>query len=175
VPRAPDTRGLAEALRAGDASAFDLLLERHGTALLGYAQGWLQPADAENAMQDAWLELVQKRARIPADDSALRPFLFGFVRNHVRRCLQSRLTFEPLPPDIADDGDADLVILARERRELLLQAMLALDPLQQDVILATLDGNRPGAIADQLDLAAGHVRVLKHRALAILRARLGGA
>ena len=172
-------RALAARVRGGDAAAFDQLFGRYGGRHLAYAKRSLQPADAENAVQDAWLDLLRKRADLPDTDD-LAAFLHGFVRVAVLRALRPRVLAEPLPDEMpaetADGHELEPVVRAVERdRDLrrLDEAVADLDPLAQEVILLSLEGMKPAAIAEKLELTPGHVRVLKHRVKARLARVLG--
>ncbi len=166
---------LLERLRSGEASAFDALFEQHGAALLAYAAKSLAAHDAEDAVQEAWLDFVRKRESIPERVEIAR-WLFGFVRAAVSRVQRAALREAPLPddPPDAEVDKAVLEVLAREENERLAQALAGLSTVEQDVVLAFLDGREASEVAAQLGLQAGHVRVLKHRALQKLKLALGG-
>lgn len=166
---------LLERLRSGDASAFDALFEQHGAALLAYAAKSLAAHDAEDAVQEAWLDFVRKRESIPERVEIVR-WLFGFVRTAVSRVQRAALREAPLSDDPPDaDGDrAALELLAREENERLAKALASVSTIEQDVVLAFLDGSEASEVAAQLGLQTGHVRVLKHRALQKLKLALGG-
>ncbi len=50
-----ETPEFIERLRAGDRAAFALVVKHYHPRLLGAARTLLQPADAEEAVQDGWI------------------------------------------------------------------------------------------------------------------------
>ena len=161
-------RTLAICLRAGDAAAFDQLFRRYGGRHLAFARRWLQEADAETAVQDAWVDLLGQRAHVPEIDELGR-FLHGFLRFAVLRQRRARFVAEPLPEELPDEPDGDLPIFESGNLRRLEQALVDFDPLMQEVVLLSLDAQTPAEIAATLELEAGHVRVLKHRAMTRLQ------
>lgn len=161
-------------LRARDPEAFDRLFELHGASLLAYAERSLQTHDAEDAVQEAWLDLVRKAELIP-ERVELLPWLLGFVRHAVKRSLRRALALEPLPDDRPDGraDEAELHALRGEDFERLAAAMASLNALEQEVVLGFLASDSTEAIAAAQELRVGHVRVLKHRASKKLKAILG--
>lgn len=172
---ATDSELLAR-MRDGDAEAFDLAFARHGAALLAFAARSLPLHDAEEATQDAWLDLVEKRASLPLAVE-LRPYLFGFVRIAVLRALAKRVSLEALPQDLVDDAASDAILAAcrKEDDERLAAALATLDVLEQELILRSLAGETGTVIATALGLTPGNERVRKHRAIRRLRRALGSA
>jgi RNA polymerase sigma factor (sigma-70 family) len=170
----PGDRELLARCRAGDAAAFDLLFHRHGPRLLGYARRHLDAADADDAVQEAWIAFVRKRDAVPADVE-LGAWLFGVVRKQVLRQLAqaARRKNEPLPDELPAAAE-DLAWLCREAQAQQLAAALEdCDPLDQDIAVGLLEGVAPAALAQQLGLTDNAFRVRKHRLIARLRKRLG--
>lgn len=166
------------ALVQGDAVAFDVLFNRHVARLNGYARRWLQAADAEEAVQDAFFVLFKKAESVLAHESVNVPgFLFTTLRNKIRHLLavRSRVEISDAPaasePSLGDDG-----LTALLRREDAERLALLLDrecnPLEQDVIALDLQDRDGSEIARALDITPEHVRVVRHRAHAKLRRAL---
>ena len=78
---APDERLVALA-RAGDERAFDEIVERYRAPLLRYVRGYLPPAAAEDALQQAFINayaaLTSETAKVPV---SLRPWMYRVAHN----------------------------------------------------------------------------------------------
>jgi RNA polymerase sigma-70 factor (ECF subfamily) len=76
---------LAESLAAGDPEAFAALYDRLAVRLLGAARTMTaSPADAEDVVQDLFVELARGRARLAAVTD-LEAYVFTMLRNAIRR------------------------------------------------------------------------------------------
>lgn len=76
---------LAESLAAGDPEAFAALYDRLALRLLGAARTMTgSTADAEDVVQDLFMELARGRARLAAV-ADLEAYVFTMLRNAVRR------------------------------------------------------------------------------------------
>ena len=82
---------LVARLRAGDAAAFDAVLEQFNTPLFNFLARLTRRRDvAEDLLEETWLRLV---ARAPAlrEDTRLGPWLFTVARNLYASYCRSRL------------------------------------------------------------------------------------
>jgi RNA polymerase sigma-70 factor (ECF subfamily) len=82
---------LVARLRAGDAAAFDAVLEAFNTPLFNFLARLSRRRDvAEDLLEETWLRLV---ARAPAlrEDTCLAPWLFTVARNLYASYCRSRL------------------------------------------------------------------------------------
>lgn len=167
---------LVARLRRRDPEAFDLLFQQQGATLLAYASKSLRGPDAEDAVQEAWLDLVRKAERMP-EGGELLPWMIGFVRNAVARSLRRSMRFEELGDEPLDErsDEAELAALRSEDEWRLAEALAELNVLEQEVVLRRIEGDATDAIAGALELKPGHVRVLQHRAVRKLAALLGGS
>lgn len=169
-----DDRTLLQAFVRGDADAYEVLVKRHGSAMLGYAQRWMSKADAQDAVQDAFLALCHKPQKVLSDPSHnVRAFLFGAVRikllDHYRRRLRAEQVLEAYANEPSAEGPDPLEQLhQRERAQLITDVFDRCNPLEQTVVSMALADHTNPEIAEQLDLTLNHVRVLKHRARAKL-------
>ena len=76
---------LAESLAAGDPEAFAALYDRLALRLLGAARTMTgSSSDAEDVVQDLFVELARGRARLAAV-ADLEAYLFTMLRNAIRR------------------------------------------------------------------------------------------
>ncbi len=179
---APARRGddalLADFLR-GDASALEGLMARHLPWMQDWARKHLPPHEVEDAVQEAFLGLLQKAPTLPPQ-AALSGYLFGFLRIAVLRALRAlaRRRGEPLEDTLLDTpADASLspeaaLLTQRSHAELAEALERSCTLREQELILFTLEGQDDRTIASALDLTENHVRVLRHRALLKLRQAL---
>ncbi len=178
----PFTAGSDRSLLArfvhGDPEAFEILVERHGGALLRFARRSLPTEYADAAVQEAFLALFSRAHDvIAAPDRNVRGFLYGVTRLEVGKHLGQRLRDEG-PPDAllaALPGPAPDVLerlRARERSELSALLLEACDTLEQHAWLMRLDGRSEAEIAGTLELDPQHVAVVERRAGTKLAAAL---
>lgn len=79
---AGDERTLMARLRARDAGAFRMLVDRHMSLLLGVARRILRDeAEAEDVVQEAFVKLWQSGAGLEIGDAGVRPWLRRVVTN----------------------------------------------------------------------------------------------
>ncbi|AUX43218.1 uncharacterized protein SOCE26_046620 [Sorangium cellulosum] len=175
---ADSDEALLIALVHGDAAAFDALFDRHAARLNGCARRWLQPADAADAVQEAFLVLFKKADAVLGHAPVnVAGFLFSTLRNKALRILAVRSREAPAgAPDENEpslDEGAIAALLRREREE---QLALLLDrvcnPLEQEVIGMDLDDHNGPEIARAFGISPNYVRQLRHRALRKLREAL---
>ena len=138
------------------------------------------PAAAEDAVQDALREVLKAlRAGRVANADALPGFVFQTAKNlcmHHGRSMGRRdralLAFGRLPQD--DVEDPLLALIHEERRVSVRAALARLGKDDRDVLTLTFEEGLDAAeVGRRLGLAAGTVRVRKHRALRRLAELLG--
>ncbi|MBA4062121.1 MAG: hypothetical protein C0501_00115 [Isosphaera sp.] len=170
---APDRQLLDRFLAGRDEAAFAELVRRHGRVVWGTCHRRLaNPHDAEDAFQATFLVLLRRAARL-APDTPLGPWLHrvaALTARNVRRGNRRRAAVAgPLTHDVpapaADPGglDLDAVLLALPER------------YRAPVVLCHLEGLSRREAAARLGCPEGTLSSLLSRALARLRARLGGA
>jgi RNA polymerase sigma-70 factor (ECF subfamily) len=165
---------LINALKAGDLDAFRRLFLKHEGTMLRLATQILgNRADAEDAVQDAFLTLFRKVSGFRGRSS----FTTWFYRIVVNACLKIREKRRPAEgldahaPRVAGrDRDA---CADREVRDAL-EAGIAGLPMQQRLVftLAEVEGFSPVRIGTILDLRPGTVRFHLFKAREKLRERL---
>ncbi len=171
------------AARAGEELGFARLYREFAPAVLGFLRGRL-PREAEDVAASVWLDVAQSIGRFVGDEKGFRAWLFTIVRrrmlNEFRR--QGRDHSSPhdpmvMPTTVSTSTPEGEVLAHLEGVEALaligsvLPPLIGsvLPPLQADVVLMRVVGGLPvDEIADVLDLAPGHIRVLSHRGLKIL-------
>ena len=179
-----DRELLARWERSRDECAVDALIQRHAGPLLGFARKELGVDSAEDAVAEVHFVLFKKSAQLD-ERGDLRSWLFGCLRREIRKQLVKRARLREVAggmddPDAVADvaetdvAETDVAALRREEREKLAARIAELGVLEQDVIVLALAGESNQAIAAGLGLGAGHVGVLKFRAVTALRQRLAG-
>ncbi|MEW6582925.1 MAG: RNA polymerase sigma factor, partial [Actinomycetota bacterium] len=157
---------LAELVRRGDPSAFDVLYRRHGEALRRYAVAMLRrPDDAEEALQEAMLKAYRALA---AGGAAATPraWLFGIVRNACLDAMRASRDWAALSGDEEERGPG-----VHDRAELrddlarLAGDLAALPPqLRSALLLRELCGLSHAEIGTALGAATADAKQLVYEA-----------
>jgi RNA polymerase sigma-70 factor (ECF subfamily) len=184
VPTAiADFRRVLEAAKAGDERAVGALFDELQPPLLAYLR-WREPRAAEDLAGEVWLAVAKGLRAFSGDEDAFRAWVFAIARRRVadlrRRSLKHPATpvAPELLPALAVPGESagDPAATAAERSEA--EAALALlrrhlSPDQAEVVvLRVLTGMSVEATARAIGKRPGAVRILQHRALRRLAARL---
>ena len=176
MPETPDpTSALAARVRRGDRVAFEALFRATHGDLARYARTLADPAEADDAVQDAFVALWRRRATLDPARSA-RALLYTAVRNRLlnrqrddarRRDLLDTMDAPAAPPlpDAATEA-ADLAALVRDR-------LAALPDRQREAFgLSRFDGLSHAEIAGVMGCSVKTVENHVGRALAALRDHL---
>jgi RNA polymerase sigma-70 factor (ECF subfamily) len=188
-----------EALRAGDAAAFERLVERYSDALLRLALGHVRERSvAEEVVQETWLQVIRSLDRFEGR-SSLKTWIFGIginvARHHQRRESRS-LPFSSLFRREDDHGveldesrfgrDGAWVqppaswaaipeehLLGVETRERIEAALAELPPrLREIAVLRDVAGWTSEEVCNVLKITPANQRVRLHRARTAIRQRL---
>ena len=163
---------------AGDAAAVRECLARYGGLVWSIARRF-EPSDAEDAVQEIFLELWKSAARYDANIASETAFVAVIARRRLidrRRMRRRRPSTEQLPEapttELADPGQLpDTCVEAQ-------QAARALDKLRpeqrQVLVLSTCHGMSHGEIAAQTGMPLGTVKAHARRGLLSIRAALLG-
>ena len=173
----PDWADVLEAQE--DRSTFDVLYRRYLDRVYGYAFYQLRDHhDAEDATERTFLAALKALPEFRHEGASFRAWLFRIAHNTIVNARRSRLRrrTEPIPDGldrIAPNADpAALVVEADEARRVL-QAVAELpEDRRQVVLLRFVDGLSSREIGQVMDRSEGAARVLLHRALRDLAARL---
>lgn len=133
-------------------SDWEALLDRHGAALLLFARQYVRSlADAEDALQDAFVRFWRKRQRARAPVA----YLYTCVRNaalDLRRTNQRRQQRELVAAQSVDDAWFDTGVVEADRREAIERALSRLPIEQRETLVMKTWG---GATFRQIGKALG--------------------
>ena len=175
-------RDLITRVSEGDRRAFELLIERHAAAVLRLATALSDPATAEDAMQQTFLNVYQNAARFRGDAS-VRTWLLTITRNTAFRLhgktRREELVEEPLMQLGLDAGwgsdDPEAIALAAARKGALRKALSLLSAEDREVlILRDLEGLRGAEAAEVLGIGERALKSRLHRARLRLAVALRG-
>jgi RNA polymerase sigma-70 factor, ECF subfamily len=162
-----------------DRAAFATLYRRYLDRVYGYAFYQLgDHHDAEDVTERIFLAALRALPDFRDQGSTFRAWLFRIAHNTIANAHRSRARrrTEPLPDDFqraAPDADpAGQVALADELREIRRVVAQMPDDRRQVILLRFVDDLSTNEIAEVLDRSPGAVRVLLHRSLRDLAARL---
>jgi len=180
APEASDAELLAR-LERRDGSALARLYDRYAGCALAAAQRVLRDrADAEDVVQEVFLQLWHGRARYDERRGRFASWLFVLARNRAIDRVRQRRGRPSDPSDPAREPaaagpDAEQRVLAGERERRVVEALAALPAGQRAAIeLAFYRGLSHSEIAVELAEPIGTVKSRMHRAMAALREALGG-
>jgi RNA polymerase sigma-70 factor (ECF subfamily) len=162
-----------------DRSAFDVLYRRYLDRVYGYAFYQLRDHhDAEVATERTFLAALRALPEFRSEGATFRAWLFRIAHNTIVNARRSRFRrrTEPLPDGmerIAPNADpAGLVLEADETRRVLRAVAELAEDRRQVILLRFVDGLSSREIGQVMDRSEGAARVLLHRALRDLAARL---
>lgn len=167
----PSDEALVPALRRGDGSAFRILYERHKDRMLRLARRITGcGADAEDAVQDAFLAIFEKVKGFDGRAS-LRTWIYRIVVNASLQVRRRRREAAPMdaPPPVVPPED-----MARAEAVRVLDRAVQDLPLRQRAVfsLHVVEGFSLGEAAAILEIAPGTARYHLHAARRRLQARM---
>jgi RNA polymerase sigma-70 factor (ECF subfamily) len=176
---APDPDLADVAAARAERAAFATLYRRYLDRVYGYCFYQLgDHHDAEDATERTFMAALRGLDGFEDRGSTFRAWLFRIARNTVANAHRSRRRrrTEPLPDSFerpAPNADpANLVALADELHAVRHAIAEMPDDRRQVIVLRFVDGLSTAEVAEVLDRSPGAVRVLLHRALRDLAARL---
>ena len=151
----------------GDRTAFELLYERHWSAVYNYS--WLlarSVPDAEDITQECFLALIRKPAAFDPARAQLRTWLIAVARRqYLGRSRRSarETTGDSHEPALAAGFDEKLILV--ERAEAVRIAVAVLPEAQREALyLFEFEGLSMAEIAEMLDIEVNAVKARLHRA-----------
>ncbi|KGI80896.1 RNA polymerase sigma70 factor [Actinopolyspora erythraea] len=167
------------AAKSGDTSAFDLLVRTHTDRLYRVAVRIVgDPAEAEDAVQDAWVSAWRSLSTFRGDSTAAT-WLYRVVTNAALSQIRKRrpavpmdLTDEHLAP-AGNTGNPEGAALREEETRRVHAAISRLEPSQRlPLVLRELEGMSYEEIAEVLEVNITALRARLHRARLALLAEL---
>jgi RNA polymerase sigma-70 factor (ECF subfamily) len=188
---------VVQALLAGDAAAFEALVDKYHATMLRVVRGLLpSTAVAEEVVQEAWVAILDALPRFEGR-SSLRTWMFRILLNRARTragrearsvpfsAFANADDEEPVDADRFDErgywrNPPDRWATTAERlvgdHELVKQVEEAIDTLPERqravLLLRDVDGWSSEEVRNALDLSDTNQRVLLHRARAKVRAAI---
>jgi RNA polymerase sigma factor (sigma-70 family) len=166
---------LVAAARAGDRSAWDVLVRRHSPRLWAIArvQG-LDRDSASDVVQIGWLELLKSMDRLDQPDSVGAWLNTTVRREAVRTCKRLRRDVEPSETLPSDLPPPDERLLSRERAAALRSAFVKLDEPCRELLWMLAADPAPSyrEIAEMTNRAIGGIGPTRGRCLETLREML---
>jgi RNA polymerase sigma-70 factor, ECF subfamily len=149
---------------------FLALFEEHHLPLFRFAYRMTgSVADAEDIVQECFVELLRPACSYESGRTSIRTYLFGVVRN---QSLKKRRRSE-YPPDEKHSGSPESELLRSEMEDVVARAVAALPEAQREVlILAHYEQMALAEIAAVLDIEVGAVKSRLQRARAGLKETL---
>jgi RNA polymerase sigma-70 factor (ECF subfamily) len=172
----PESADLVRAAAAGDAAAFDLLVQRHAVQVYRLALRMLgDPQEAEDVRQETFLR-AYRSLRAFRGEAAFGTWLYTIAS---RLCLSHRRAQRPeeaagvIVAEIGDDPQERLA--AREAAERVQRTLAALAPADRLlIVLKHIEGLNHGEIAQVLGCSPESSRSRLSRARRLFRERYEG-
>lgn len=163
---------LLDAARKGRESAFMQLFQEHHLPLFRFAFRLTgSEADAEDVVQECFLELLRPACSYDPERTPLRTYLFGVVRNQSLRRWRSRAMVSPTDPRHSPSPESEL--LRAEMEDVVAQAVMQLPEKQRAVLILAHYEQMPLAeIASVMNLELAAVKSRLQRARAGLKETL---
>jgi RNA polymerase sigma-70 factor, ECF subfamily len=160
------------AARKGNEKAFLQLFDEHHRAVYRFAFRLTGSAvDAEDVVQECFLELLRPTCAFDATRASLRTWLFGVARNQALKRLRKRELQEGAEPTGGRSPEAE--VLQLELSAHVSRAVMRLPESQREVlILAHYEKMPLGEIAELLEIDLGAVKSRLQRARAALKEAL---
>ncbi len=178
---APSDVSLVARCADGDEGALAELYDRFGRAAYGLALRIVRDAtQAEDVVQEAFMDLWRSAARFDASRSRPASYLLTFVHRRAVDLIRREQARPQRGGDVDDlsvastADDPPSVVVASEQGTTVRQALAALPVLQRQVLeLAYFNGLSQSEIAERLGEPLGTVKSRTHVALSRLRELLG--
>jgi RNA polymerase sigma-70 factor (ECF subfamily) len=158
--------------RAGEAHAFDQLVERYLRGALAVALEYARDRDdAEDIVQDAFVRTLRELHRFD-DRLAFRPWFYTILRNLGRNAAErrARTSTQSISDDTTATHHAADAAADAELRQLIETELAGMTQLQAASFrLCEIEGFNASEVGDMLGIAPATVRTHTHRARMKLR------
>jgi RNA polymerase sigma-70 factor (ECF subfamily) len=173
---------LVRLVRAADPAAFECLVERHAPALTGYARRLLRGShhDAEEVVQDVFVNARKALLRNPARSITLRPWVYQIAQNacldRLRKPLRT-VRLEEVAGRLAGSfADPAECLVRSEALRLVVEELQRLPSRQRDALIKReLEGCSHEQVAAELGVSVAASKALVHRARVTMIARRAAA
>lgn len=170
---------LLQRIASGDSSAVALCIERYGNLVWSTAKKWSRdPADAEDAVQEIFVDLWQSASRFNPEVASEPTFIMMLAR---RRLIdrRRRAGARPEASGVMDCDPCDVacnpaaIVERGEEAALAAQCLTELRPEERNVLILSIhDGLTHEEIARRVGMPLGSVKSNIRRGLSRLRERL---
>src|SRR5580704_14647812 len=127
---------LVEAARKGRESAFLQLFNEHHSPLFRFAYRLTgSVADAEDIVQECFLELLRPACSYDPARTPIRTYLFGVVRNQALRRRRKNDMAGRDTPDARREPSPESEILRSEMEDVVARAVMELPETQREVLI----------------------------------------
>ena len=163
----------------GDGEALRALYEREAPAMLGCAQRILRRRElAEEAVQDAFVQVWRRADTYRPDRGPGRAWLFAVLRNRALTLLRDGRREAPgaedLPETVDDAPDPEAVVVRLAETSLLRRCLEGLEARRRRaVVLAYIQGLTHGEVAGRMGVPLGTAKAWIRRSLTALRECMG--
>jgi RNA polymerase sigma-70 factor (ECF subfamily) len=156
--------------RAGEAQAFDQLVERYLRGALAVALEYARDRDeAEDITQDAFIRLLRELHRFD-DRLSFRPWFYTILRNLGRNAAGRRARMSGSPVLTVEASTANDAAADAELRQLIDRELAGMTDMQAASFrLCEIEGFSAAEVADMLGIGVATVRTHAHRARIKLR------
>jgi RNA polymerase sigma factor (sigma-70 family) len=156
---------LAEQIRRGDESAFEVAFERHGGAILGFCRHMLgSHEEAEDATQHTFAAAFGDLQGSGQREIALKPWLYTIARNRCLSVLRSRREHAAELAELPTGGLHEQVERRAELRELLADLHELPEEQRAALLLAEAADLSHAEVAEVLGCEVARVKALVFRA-----------
>jgi RNA polymerase sigma-70 factor (ECF subfamily) len=165
---------LVEAARKGRESAFLELFDEHHLSLFRFAYRLTgSAADAEDVVQECFLELLRPACSYDPARTPIRTYLFGVVRNQSLKRRRTYVAANRNGSGAGHDQSPESEILRAEMEDTIARAVMDLPETQREVLILAHYEQMPLAeIARVMDLELAAVKSRLQRARAGLKETL---
>ena len=165
---------LFEAARKGGEAAFLQLFDEHHLPLFRFAYRLTgSVTDAEDVVQECFLELLRPGCSYDPGRTGLRTYLFGVVRNQVLKRRRKSAVGAESGPELRAEGSPESQVLRTEMEDVVSRAVMQLPDTQREVLILAHYEQMPLAeIARVMAIDVGAVKSRLQRARANLKETL---
>lgn len=172
-----EDNALIERYIAGDAEALGVLVERHQKQLYGFIAMMVRDMEtAKDLTQETFIRAM-RGVRGFRKESSFRTWLYQIAVNVGRSHFSRNRSVEAMPaePPARTEPDALAALIARERRDRVMQGLGALPERQRAaVVLRVYEGLSVSETAAVMGCSEGAVKAHVHHAVKKLGALVGG-